>query len=445
VDSVTFPALFGGGGGADDDSPYVKNYSISLNSTFSGTFTLDTTDNVDNLAMDVAPFTILLDENAPALSGQTLSVSEGAARVYLVPPTRLYYAASGTNDTLTIEVTAEEPQINIPGDPGNPYPGSGVQRVTFPPLFNTGEQMDYSAPYEVTYPIAGGPLTPSDSFELQTRDNVDNDASGATFEVLRDPTAPTLSGQTLSLGPNPSGVYLASPTLLYFGPLASGTLNIGVTASDQTLSGGYAGSGVQRVTFPTLFGATPSDTTAPYQGVYTLGGGYSHNGFFNTTATDNVGNQATGAPVEIIKDETGPLTVTVSVPTPYAPLNVPVSWSAATDGQSGVAGYEAQYSVDGGANWNPNAWYSGEATQATFVAGGPGAYSFRVRAIDQVGNAGAWSDPVTTTVDNAPPTVQMGLSPQSGLLINVSWQGWDGSGVDLMMFNTGMEQPGRPG
>jgi hypothetical protein len=56
--------------------------------------------------------------------------------------------------------------------------------------------------------------------------------------------------------------------------LSSGTLTIDVTASNPALGGGYAGSGVQRVTFPTLFGATPEDTTAPYQGAYTLGGGY---------------------------------------------------------------------------------------------------------------------------------------------------------------------------
>jgi hypothetical protein len=82
-----------------------------------------------------------------------------------------------------------------------------------------------------------------------------------------------------------------------------------------------------------------------------------------------------------------------------------VTWNGSDNaGGSGIAYYDVQYRVNGGSwrNWHLNVSFTSAqltgAQDSTF-------YEFRVRAVDNVGNAQAFGEPqAATTVETAPPT-----------------------------------------
>jgi subtilisin len=79
-------------------------------------------------------------------------------------------------------------------------------------------------------------------------------------------------------------------------------------------------------------------------------------------------------------------------------LPIRVSWPAGTDPTTGIAGYELESSVDGGA-WRAVAATSAEIRSATVVQDLGRAYRYRVRAQDTVGNWSPWAEgPSGTTV-----------------------------------------------
>jgi hypothetical protein len=88
-----------------------------------------------------------------------------------------------------------------------------------------------------------------------------------------------------------------------------------------------------------------------------------------------------------------------------------VTWGGA-DATSGVASYDVQYRVDGGAwvDWQMQT----TSTQALFVSAAPHTYGFRSRATDRAGNVEAWpgSPDTTTTVSTAPERVYVPLVAQ---------------------------------
>ncbi len=65
-----------------------------------------------------------------------------------------------------------------------------------------------------------------------------------------------------------------------------------------------------------------------------------------------------------------------------------LSWTAATDGGSGVAGYEIERSVNGG-SWAAVGAYS--VRSAAVIAASSGTVRYRVRAVDGAGNRGGWA------------------------------------------------------
>ena len=65
------------------------------------------------------------------------------------------------------------------------------------------------------------------------------------------------------------------------------------------------------------------------------------------------------------------------------------SWPAATDATSAIAGYQAQWRVDGGA-WGATISLGATTRQAAVTMAGGHAYTVRLRARDAAGNWGAW-------------------------------------------------------
>jgi len=109
-----------------------------------------------------------------------------------------------------------------------------------------------------------------------------------------------------------------------------------------------------------------------------------------------------------------------------------VSWSGKDPGGSGIASYDVQYRVDGGAwaNWIVDA----TASSATFAAGQDGRfYEFRARGEDRAGNVELFGAPeASTTVDAEPPSTSVDplATYTTRSSFTVSWTGHDdGSGI----------------
>ncbi len=116
-------------------------------------------------------------------------------------------------------------------------------------------------------------------------------------------------------------------------------------------------------------------------------------------------------------------------PTGIAPINIILnyslpqfSWTAADDNGSGVDYYEIQVST------SPDfsvIVISDSTTETFYNASTPlpdGTYYWRVRAVDSVGNIGAWSDGYTFTIDTTPPSPPQLLSPSNGEYLSSSPQ-----------------------
>lgn len=112
--------------------------------------------------------------------------------------------------------------------------------------------------------------------------------------------------------------------------------------------------------------------------------------------------------------------------------SINVSWYG-NDNAAGIAYYDVDYNLNGG-SWTR--WLTNTTNQsATFNGAQNGQqYQFRVRAIDNCGNTGAWGPTVFTNVDTIAPTASMqALNPYTfGSSFIVYWDGTDnpgGSGI----------------
>jgi hypothetical protein len=130
-------------------------------------------------------------------------------------------------------------------------------------------------------------------------------------------------------------------------------------------------------------------------------------------------------------DDDIPPTATVNPLPTYSPATFNVSWTGTDNpGGSGIAYYDVQYSINGGAwvNWQMHT----VATSATFSGGQNGQlYLFRARAVDLAGNIQAWTAAQTQTrVDAIAPTANVNPLPQFTFTPTfiVSWTGTDNSG-----------------
>lgn len=82
----------------------------------------------------------------------------------------------------------------------------------------------------------------------------------------------------------------------------------------------------------------------------------------------------------------------------------PITWTGA-DNRSGVRQYEVQFNVNGGAWQVGQVFLLGDGQHTRYATGAVNGetYGIRVRATDQVGNLGAWSNESFTSVYTTPP------------------------------------------
>jgi len=105
---------------------------------------------------------------------------------------------------------------------------------------------------------------------------------------------------------------------------------------------------------------------------------------------------------KFVNDTTPPVAGILALPPTESQESFTVSW-AATDDWSGVASYDVQVSIDGGA-WGP--WLTATTLTSSAYPGQDGhGYAFRVRATDTAGNVGAWN---VSSVYSATPTLAAG-------------------------------------
>lgn len=124
-----------------------------------------------------------------------------------------------------------------------------------------------------------------------------------------------------------------------------------------------------------------------------------------------------------------------TTPNPPAVINLPstikggascsISWSAATDPDGNLEGYIVERSYNGGSSWSQI--YQGSATSTnTTIPHGTSTVMFRVCAYDTDGGKSSWCTSSNKTVlnnraPNAPPSINVPVSPQGGASLSVTW------------------------
>lgn len=102
-----------------------------------------------------------------------------------------------------------------------------------------------------------------------------------------------------------------------------------------------------------------------------------------------------------------------------------VSWSAASDPDGNLEGYIVERSYNGGSSWSQI--YQGSATStSTTIPHGTSTVMFRVCAYDMDGEKSGWRTSSNKTVlnnraPNAPPSINVPMSPQGGASVSVTW------------------------
>lgn len=139
---------------------------------------------------------------------------------------------------------------------------------------------------------------------------------------------------------------------------------------------------------------------------------------------------------DVIDDVSPPVVTVEPLPT-YVGRSFTVSWSGSDVGDAGLAYFDVQYRVDGGA-WQE--WLSA-VTRSTeeFNDGQNGrTYEFRARGVDEVGNVEPFgAAEASTLVDSRPPTSSVAPLPTivDTASFTVSWVGDDGGGSGVQDYD----------
>lgn len=109
-------------------------------------------------------------------------------------------------------------------------------------------------------------------------------------------------------------------------------------------------------------------------------------------------------------DDTPPSTPTMNSPSVVSDSQINTSWSAATDAESGISGYELQYCT--GSSCTPSTTITlGNVTSYNHTSLSPSTvYGYRVRAVNGAALAGSYSSPTGyATTNSATPDITTGL------------------------------------
>ena len=287
IASVLFPSITGlgtaptSGPSTDTTSPYSFAYAFGTGAlTASGAQTLTATDNAGR--PNTTTVTLTGDAAGPVF---TTVISESAATLYAATATSLFVGTAPLATSFTVTATLST-EIG----------GSGVASVTCPDVTGFGSSSSTSgsfaasgssSPYSCTY-VRNTDVLPADGAVTETilaPDNVGNAATGNTFSVRYDQTAPTIASFTPS--ESAAGIHATGTTVYYRadgGSLAAQTFTI----TANTPSDG-SGAGIANYSWPSISGwSAPTGTTAAvYTGTVTPG---SSSGDQTVTITDLVGN-----------------------------------------------------------------------------------------------------------------------------------------------------------
>ncbi|GEM_PF-2666500 len=141
--------------------------------------------------------------------------------------------------------------------------------------------------------------------------------------------------------------------------------------------------------------------------------------YWRVVALDRAGNGSAWSPVwSFTRSSSLPGAVGALSPANGAPRMNPVvelDWSDASD-PDGIQGYQVQVSTD--STWvAPPVWTGSSSVSSITTSALPeAALSWRVRAVDTLGNLGAWST-ATFRLDSTPPTAPSLVTPANGALV----------------------------
>ncbi len=158
-----------------------------------------------------------------------------------------------------------------------------------------------------------------------------------------------------------------------------------------------------------------SETSAAFNGI----NGTTY--YFRVRATDKAGNIGVYSSSQSTRVDAVAPSASMGTINQYNFPSFTVTWSG-SDNLSGVASYEVQFREAGGA-WASQT-YSASQTSDVVTGGEPGkTYGFRVRAIDNAGNASAFTAEQTTTIVNDPTSIITPFDPPVVLTqtVTVSW------------------------
>lgn len=202
-------------------------------------------------------------------------------------------------------------------------------------------------------------------------------------------------------------------------PAAPRTLTLSSADRLSWLAAGDVGSGVDRYRV-SRDGVAVLETRTLYAAVSTPEGRHT----WSVVAIDRAGHVSPAASLSVLRDSSPPTTPVITAPVTGSALTastVTVSWTASTDGDTGVVAYRVTVNGVQKAQLPPT-------TRTVRLALGQGSSALRVIAVNGGGTA-ATSAAVPVTVDSIVPTRPAGLALSAG--DRLTWQASvdSGSGV----------------
>lgn len=273
-------------------------------------FQVVTVDRVGNSSTALSSGTVKVDQVAPAATGTQVTGESTASTIYLSGS--VVDASSGTN---RVYVTYAGPA----GASGQACAHQSPTGSTWQCQWNTSALADGTYTLTVKAIDAAG-----------NDGNSGNGGAGSTVTHvvnLDDPVVALAGVESLD---SPSTAWAAGG-VIHYQPLTAGSLTISASATDP--------NGINRVTFPTLLGATgwsaggnSTSPASPFTWTYSWSTPVTDPGTVTITAYDAAGNggRSGSTSIELVPDTTAPTISLGAISTPFSLLaGIPLSWSTA--------------------------------------------------------------------------------------------------------------------